>query len=129
MLSPILCPEYPTNLLVSQGMDGDSGSKICIALDMESDTAVTFAERYTGERFSPDSEYVSASIEDMLNLHNGVFNVNLSNIFSKEVKLHPPVTYRNELYLPEGTTYLLPMLFPFGTVNFLFSVYSRPKAA
>lgn len=80
--------EYMTNYCVTQKDEGllsfNSG------VDMSKSVAIAFASRYAKEEFHEFDEYVKASIEDFLNLHNGLFNVNMSNEFSLELNLCPP---------------------------------------
>ena len=92
------------------------------AIDMSEEVAIEFASRYAGESFTQFDEYVSASLEDFLNLHNGLFIVNVSNSTDMELKLEPPVELGNEIYAPEGSTYLLPLSYTFGTVNILVTL-------
>ena len=90
---------------------------------MDEQTAISFASRYAGDEFRSFDEYVSASLEDFLNLHNGLFVVNVSNADSMELDLEPPSTLMNEVYAPEGSTYLLPICYTFGTINFLITLF------
>ena len=69
-------------------------------------------------------EYVQASLEDFLNLHNGLFTVNMSNNYSIELQLSPPQIHDEDLIdlRPDATSYLFPVLYPFGTIYFLLSI-------
>ena len=113
-------PEIPTNFCISQDVEGSFA--FLSALDMEQETAVEFASRYVNENFDEFNEYVSASMEDFLNLHNGLYSVNMSNDHSMELHLQPPATHENTLLSTESSSYLLPIIFSFGTVNFIFSI-------
>lgn len=117
-ITPIPCEEYPRNICVSQKISGPFGMTIYI--DMPETTCVGFASRYVGEDFSEFNEYVQASIEDFINLHNGLFNVNMSNLKGVELELAPPLTEQDELLSFDNITYLLPVNYPFGTIHFLF---------
>lgn len=116
-LNPVLKSEYLTNYCVTQKIEGvltlDSG------VDLSASTAIGFASRYAKETFAEFDEYVSASIEDFLNLHNGLFNVNMSNDFSLELNLCPPMVHKEETLTYGKKIYIFPIIFPFGTVNFL----------
>lgn len=112
--------EYPTNHCVSQRIDGDFAMKIYI--DMTQDVAIEFASRYVDDSFSVFDEFVQSSLEDFLNLHNGLFLVNMSNDYSLELELGPPVEETDELLLFDKGSYLLPIVFPFGTVHFIFEL-------
>lgn len=112
--------EYPVNYCISQQIDGDFAMKIYI--DMTQDVAVEFASRYVDDEFSEFDEYVQSSLEDFLNLHNGLFLVNMSNDFSLELQLGPPVAETAELLIFDNESYLLPIVFPFGTIHFIFEM-------
>lgn len=75
------CKEYPVNYCVSQTIHGDLSAKVY--LDMPETTCISFASRYVNEEFTEFDEYVQASLEDFLNLHNGLYNVNISNTLGK----------------------------------------------
>lgn len=119
-LNIITLPEIPTNTCISQEVEGSFS--FLSGLDMEQDTAVAFAGRYIDEEFEEFNEYVKASMEDFLNLHNGLYSVNMSNDYSMELHLQPPAEHENTLLSTDYPFYLLPIIFSFGTINFLFSV-------
>lgn len=97
-----------------------------LLLDMEESAAVKFANRYAHDNFESygdeANEFICASLEDFLNLHNGLYLVNLSNEGTEGLTLQPPVTKIDETIDFTEDTYLLPILFPFGTVHLLFAV-------
>ena len=112
--------EVPTNFCISQEVEGSFS--FLSALDMEQETAITFASRYVNDEFQEFDEYVRASIEDFLNLHNGLYTVNMSNDFSMELQLLPPAPHENILLETGFSFYLLPIMYSFGTINFLLSI-------
>lgn len=118
-LDPISCKEYPTNYCIAQHISG----KIAIqaAMDMEPDAAITFASSYAHEDFTEFDEYVKASLEDFLNLHNGLFNVNMSNSRSIELSLCPPEAHSKDVLDFQKTSYIFPVIFPFGTIHFVLA--------
>lgn len=119
-LSPILSPEVPLNYCVSQEISGDFNLVSCI--NMEPATAIEFASHYADDEFDEFDEYVQASIEDFLNLHNGLFNVNMSNNYSDELSLAAPITLTDPVYCPENvTTYLIPIAYSFGIMYLILS--------
>ncbi len=120
-VSPSPCKEYPTNFCVSQQLIGDFSVRTYI--DMPQDACIEFASRYVGEPFQEFDEYVRSSLNDFLNLHNGIFSVNMSNERSIELELAPPVTETDELLTFEKETYLLPIVYPFGMIHFIFEIY------
>lgn len=121
LVSPSLCKEYPTNYCVSQKINGPFSMKTYI--DMPEDVAIQFASRYVQDTFTEFDDYVRSSLEDFLNLHNGIFCVNMSNDESTELTLEPPMNEKDELLTFEQETYLLPIVYPFGTVHFIFQLF------
>ena len=91
------------------------------ALVIVPNTGVSFGYRYVVVHFVVFDEYVKASLEDFLNLHNGLYNVNLSNDFSIELTLDPPKIHHYDVLSLSQNAYLFPVIYPFGTINFLFS--------
>lgn len=85
--------------------------------------AIEFASRYAMDTFNEFDEYVQASLEDFLNLHNGLFTVNMSNNNSIELQLSPPEVHEGDTVEihAETVSYLFPILYPFGTIHFLLS--------
>ena len=121
-LNIMTLPEVPTNYCVSQQVDGQFA--FLSALDMDSETAIAFASRYVDDEFEEFDEYVSASMEDFLNLHNGLYSVNMSNDYTLELHLQPPECHENTVLATEAPSYLLPVIYSFGTINCIFSITS-----
>jgi len=86
----------------------------------DDNTLLSFASRYAQEEFPEIDEYVEASVEDFLNLHNGLFITTMSNEYKIEMTLEPPVTDRNFKLRSNADYYIIPITFSFGTVNFIF---------
>ncbi len=120
-LAPIRCKEFPTQFSVVQHIQGKYS--ITSAIDMTCAMAIEFASRYAMDSFDEFDEYVQASLEDFLNLHNGLFTVNISNNYSIELQLSPPEQHEEDIVdlHSDAVSYIFPVLFPFGTINFLFS--------
>lgn len=121
LVPPSLCKEYPTNYCVFQRTIGDFS--ICTYLDIPEPICMPFASRYVGDTFTEFDEYVQASLDDFLNLHNGLFSVNMSNDYSIELSLEPPVQHEEGLLSFETETYMLPIVYPFGTLHFIFEMF------
>ena len=67
-------------------------------------------------------EIINELAADFLNLHNGLFLVNLSETENIESTLTPPVSASNgEPLKAYSDTYVMPVDFNFGTVNFVLS--------
>lgn len=126
-LNPSIVSEYVTGRCASQAINGEY--QITSYMDMAEDAAIAFASRYVNDTFTGYDEYVQASIEDFLNLHNGLFNVNISNENSRvELFLEPPVTMDNTMISCSVETFLLPIIYPFGIINLLISVSEKKNS-
>ena len=117
---PELCKEYPTNYCIRQQINGKFSIRTYI--DMPESTCIAFASRYVNEDFHSFDEYVQSSLEDFLNLHNGLFNVNMSNEQGLELQLDVPNVVTDELVTFEHEAYMLPSVYSFGTIHFIFEV-------
>lgn len=116
-MSPVPSSEFPVNYAVEQQISGDVKKKTFI--DMSKETAVIFASRFAKMESKEFDEYVKASIEDFLNLNNGLYGVNISNNYSKEIALNPPtVVDKDILELPKDS-YVIPFAYPFGTIHLI----------
>lgn len=78
---------------------------------------IAFASRYADEEFTELDEYVTASACDFINLHNGLFTVNVSNSKEIELKLTPPYTEKG-VQDSDKKLFVLPICYPFGTIFF-----------
>lgn len=119
-LPPSICTEFATDCCISQTVNGPY--VVNTYFNMDEATALAFAERYSGDSYSEIDEYVMASIEDILNLQNGLFIVNASNEsldnFTIDVIHHHPNTITNF----EPTTFLFPICYPFGIIYFIMEI-------
>ena len=118
-LTPVFISEYDTNYAITQRLTGVLPIHTCI--DMESEAAVEFASRYAQMKFDRFDEYVKASLEDFLNLHNGLFSVNMSNTYSTEAELAPPEYIDHESIQLSEDAFVVPVIYPFGTVYLILS--------
>lgn len=101
-----------------QKITGIFASATCICAD--SDTFANFATRYAGQEFENDKEFIDASVSDFLNLHNGLFTVNISNDYNVDLELKPPYE-EDELPTTTDKSYIIPIQFTFGIVYFIFT--------
>lgn len=116
-------PEFPPECCVRQEVLGRYS--VVSYLSMDESTAIAFASRYVEEEFQEYDEYVQAAMEDFLNLHNGLFIVNVSNDSSTELTIGAPEQVREPLIAFEHITYHIPVLYTFGVVHFLMEVISK----
>lgn len=119
-LPPSLCTEFATEHCVSQSINGSYVVNTYINISEE--TSISFAERYTQESFTEYDEYVAASLEDFINLHNGLFIVNASNSNSNELTLGTLAPHNNTILNFEHTTYVFPIYYPFGIIHFIMEI-------
>ncbi|MCI8489061.1 MAG: chemotaxis protein CheX [Lachnospiraceae bacterium] len=119
-LNPTLITEYVTNRCCGQIINGEIS--LTSYLDMEEDAAIAFASRYAETEFAEYDAYVEAAMNDFLNLQNGLFNVNISNERSIELILNPAVVLDNTMVSSTSKILLLPIIYPFGTLNFFFKI-------
>lgn len=100
-----------------------------LMLEMEDTAALDFANRYAKEDFGQygddAQEFIAASLEDFLNLHNGLFLVNLGE-HSEGLNLQPPCTTHGEHCSLKDGTVMIPIMYPFGTVYVIFCVEGEP---
>lgn len=119
-LSPIQCTDYTTNYCVTQEITGPLN--ITSRIDMTPEVAISFASRYAKMDFNVFDEYVKASLEDFLNLHNGIFLVNMSNTYSTELTLNPPHHEEADLLTLTDDSFVIPVIYPFGSIYLLLTI-------
>lgn len=102
----------------TQSIEGVYNSTTSIVASEE--CFIAFASRYSNEKCTKIDEFAEAYVSDFLNLHNGLFTVNMSNNHNVELTLTPPVVLSSELPNKEHS-YILPIKYPFGIVYFTFS--------
>lgn len=114
-----LVTSYPTIWLASQVITGKFNAYS--AIEGTETAFINFASRYAQESFTENDEYVKASIAEFLNLHNGLFTVNMSNERQLELGMAPQLVDNKRLLKTSSDMFCIPICFPFGTVNILLS--------
>lgn len=119
-----LSPEYtlvPNDevYISTQGVEGEFNAVTSLIADEK--TLIAFASRFADEEFTEFDEYIDASACDFMNLHNGLFTVNVSNSKEIELRLTPPVTVKGITGDEVNEAIILPIQYPFGVVKFLIS--------
>lgn len=114
------CSEFPVECCASQEVVGEYS--VVSYLNMDKATAIEFASRYVGNHYEVYDEYVQASLEDFLNLHNGLFIVNCSNDHSMELTINSPLHYEDTIISFDSDTFYVPILYSFGTVHFIIQI-------
>jgi len=116
-LTPMVLDEFPVTFGVSQVIR--SNHEYLTHIDCDRDTAIEFASRYAKEEFFEFDEYVIAALEDFLNLHNGLFIVNVSNTHSKDISLAPPEVTTDGVIYGANKCVDFPVAYPFGTIHLI----------
>jgi CheY-specific phosphatase CheX len=116
--------EYISDKICSDciGQKLDGAVKAVTVIDADDSAAIEFASRFSGEALTANDDYTQACISEFLNLHNGLFAVNLSNQGMGEVKLQPQQRYKTLNLSELANAYVIPFGFSFGTVNFIISI-------
>ena len=91
------------------------------AIEGNSAAFAEFASRFANEEITEVDELAFASVGEFLNLHNGLFTVNMSNEKNIELELKPQVSNKNTVLSLVGSAFCIPINFTFGTINFVIS--------
>ncbi len=119
-LKPQLAKAEVSYKSVIQKVKGQFSLDMAIAFDDEN-TMVEFGNRYSGEVFTVDDmEYVEAAACDFINIHNGLFTVNVSNDTNVELNLTPPEVIEKAVDM-DGEVMIFPIQFTYGVVNFVIA--------
>lgn len=108
------------NYMVYQTISGNL--KCCTCIEAEKYQYMKFASRFAGEDLSDVDEYTHAAVGEFLNLHNGLFIVNLSNDFGVELTLDPQDYRDGQNVAYENSAFCIPISFSFGIINFIISI-------
>ncbi|NCC86443.1 MAG: chemotaxis protein CheX [Clostridia bacterium] len=93
---------------------------VLTAIEADDATYIEFASRFAKENLSIIDDYTNASVSEFLNLHNGLFTVNMSNEREIELELNPQDVFANkEANLKNAI--IIPVDFVFGKVNFIIA--------
>ena len=103
----------------SQKVTGETfDSNVTIAFD-NPDVLNQFACRYAQEEDLGSDEFIEAAACDFINLHNGLFTVNMS--FANEIELRLEAPEFTNSFALDNASLFLPVQFTFGVVTFILS--------
>lgn len=104
--------------VISQKISGNVNALTVVTAD--SDMAmIKFASRFSKEHLLANDEYTQSCVSEFLNLHNGLFAVNVSNNAGVELQLEPQA-YNDHINAADyENSCVIPIFFSFGTVNFI----------
>lgn len=98
------------------------GLSAITVIEADEFTSVEFASRFANEQLTVNDDYTQACLSEFLNLHNGLFAVNVSNEEGIELKLEPQEYYNSLDMSKLDNVYVVPICFSFGTVKFIISM-------
>ncbi len=99
----------------------EGGLSAITIIDADNAAMIEFASRFAKEELTEADEYTQACVSEFINLHNGLFAVNMSNDNGIELKLEPQCYYDNMDLGELKNACVIPVCFSFGTVNFIIS--------
>lgn len=106
-------------VVVSQNLKGNNN--IYTAIISNKVVLTQFANRFSEEDFEEYNDFAQDCVGEFLNLVNGIFSVNQSNVNSLEYE-QTPQTFNNILDLENvKNAILVPVHFTFGIVNFVIA--------
>lgn len=91
------------------------------AVEGEDDAFCAFASIFADEKIETPNELAFAANGEFLNLHNGLFTVNMSNDKNIELEMKPQIANRHTILSLVGSAFRIPVKFSFGTINFIVS--------
>ena len=119
LLPSEMVSDYSFHQIAIQYITGEAA--LFTAIEAEQDTFISLASRFAQEVFTENDEYVKASVGEFLNLHNGLFAVNMSNTNAVELDLEPQIIDTDKTLNGFKQAFVVPVGFPFGTVRFILS--------
>ncbi len=119
-LEPVAVTDVNGLKATTQNITGEFSTTTSIMADEPA--FIEFATRYADEEITEMNEYVEASAQDFINLHNSLFTVNVSNNQQIELKLTPPTPLSDAD--PENCKngLILPFQYPFGIIKFCITL-------
>lgn len=118
-LDSLTLPSMQTNYLSYQEVSGEFSA--FTAIEGDQSAFAEFASRYAGTDTTNEMELTTDSVGEFLNLHNGLFIVNMSNDQQLELELKPQVFKKGKDLNFNGDAFCVPVKFPFGIINFVLS--------
>jgi len=100
----------------------EGGLSAITIIDADNAAMIEFASRFAKEELTDADEYTQACVSEFINLHNGLFAVNMSNDNGIELKLEPQCFYDSMDLGELKNACVIPVCFSFGTVNFIVSL-------
>ncbi|MGN1340657.1 MAG: chemotaxis protein CheX [Oscillospiraceae bacterium] len=102
--------------------DINGGKKMLTAIHADDTAAAGFASRFAKEQLTENDEYTQACLGEFLNLHNGLFAVNVSNDEGSELKLTPQEYGATVPLAQIGSSVVITLRFSFGMIDFFIDI-------
>lgn len=119
-LEAFIIKEIDAEYIVKQNICGSANCHT--AIEGEEFQYLKFASRFAEEEITEIGEYAHASVGEFLNLHNGLFTVNMSNDLGIELTLEPQEYIEKTNIKYQKPAFCLPFSFSFGLINFIISI-------
>lgn len=107
--------EYQCKFAAKQNIHGEA--TLSTYIEADETPFVKFASKFAEEELTSVDEMAEASVGEFLNLHNGIFLVNMSNT-GTELELTPQETHNNVMV---KNIYKIALDLSFGKINLLIS--------
>lgn len=118
-LAPEATTSYKAEKISYQMINGKG--EVFTAIEGPAAAMIEFAKRYSHEELDSFDELARESVAEFLNLHNGLFTVNMSNNKQMELQLEPQISKESIELSTKGSMFTMPICFPFGTVSVIIS--------
>ena len=118
-LKPSLITQFPALYFVEQDISGEF--TLATTIEGSEQSFISFASRYAAEQLTKMDDFTHGSVAEFLNLHNGLFLVNMSNTNNIELALSAQNTNYDEIIYSPSPMICIPIYFSFGMINFLIS--------
>lgn len=119
---PIAGTEKTADVTGCVKQDINGAKKMLTAISAGDSAAAGFASRFAKEQLTDNDEYTQACLGEFLNLHNGLFAVNVSNDEGSELVLSPQ-EYNATVPIDEiKNSVVISLQFSFGVVDFYVNV-------
>lgn len=118
-LAPEATTSYKAEKISCQMVNGKG--EVFTAIEGPENAMIEFAKRYSHEEIDSFDELARESVAEFLNLHNGLFTVNMSNNKQIELQLEPQISKEGVELSTKGSMFTMPICFPFGTVSVIIS--------
>ena len=118
-LAPEATTSYKAEKISYQMINGKG--EVFTAIEGPEAAMIEFAKRYSHEELGSFDELARESVAEFLNLHNGLFTVNMSNNKQIELQLEPQISKEEIEVSTKGSMFTMPICFPFGTISIIIS--------